>query len=133
MDYLGLFLLLAFFIFIYFIPTFYQNWIFRKKMRNSNEKNINGYVYIISNPAFKEDIYKIGMTSKKDIKERLKSLDNTSTPLPFVVDILIPHHSPKKLETYLHNKFKNYRLRNRREFFSIKKEIIEKELKKLNY
>jgi len=133
MDYLGLIILILLFVLMYYLPIIYKNWKFNKKLRKNNEKNINGYVYIMSNPAFKETIYKIGQTSKKDINERRKGLDNTSVPLPFEVEILIPHHAPAELENYLHKKFKKYRLRNRREFFSMNINIIEKELIKLNY
>ena len=40
-----------------------------------------GYIYIFTNPSFREDWVKIGKT--KNVSERLRSLDNTSVPLPF--------------------------------------------------
>ncbi|WP_192815192.1 GIY-YIG nuclease family protein, partial [Treponema pedis] len=42
----------------------------------------NGIVYILSNPAM-PGIYKIGITSRNDIKHRLKELYTTSVPVPF--------------------------------------------------
>lgn len=43
-----------------------------------------GFVYILSNPSFKEDRVKIGRSSRSaDV--RSKELDNTAVPLPFEI------------------------------------------------
>ena len=40
-----------------------------------------GYVYILTNPSFKEDWVKIGKSSRP-VDIRSKELDNTAVPLP---------------------------------------------------
>ena len=43
-----------------------------------------GYVYILTNPSFREDWVKIGKSSRPaDI--RAKEMDNTAVPLPFEI------------------------------------------------
>lgn len=132
MEYIGLIALMAFFILIYFIPVIYNEIKIRNKIMKGSDENINGYLYVVSNPMFKDNLFKIGMTSKDDYNKRIKGLDNTSIPLPFDIEIIVPHHNPKALETFLHKRFKKYRIRNRREFFLMKKSLIKKELKRLN-
>ena len=41
-----------------------------------------GYVYILTNPSFREDWVKIGMSSVS-VEQRVKQLDSTGVPLPF--------------------------------------------------
>lgn len=43
-----------------------------------------GYVYILTNPSFKEDWVKIGKSSRP-VDIRSKELDNTAVPLPFEI------------------------------------------------
>ena len=43
-----------------------------------------GYVYILTNPSFKEDWVKIGKSSRP-VDVRSKELDNTAVPLPFEI------------------------------------------------
>lgn len=43
-----------------------------------------GYVYILTNPSFKEDWIKIGKSSRP-VDIRSKELDNTAVPLPFEI------------------------------------------------
>lgn len=49
-------------------------------MKNSTTEP--GYVYILTNPSFKEDWVKIGK-SARPVDIRSKELDNTAVPLPF--------------------------------------------------
>lgn len=44
--------------------------------------NNQGYVYILTNPSFKDDWVKIGKSSRP-VNVRSKELDNTAVPLPF--------------------------------------------------
>jgi len=132
MEYLNVIIFLILMILLYYVPDLYKNHIFKKKMRNSNENNKRGYVYIISNKYFKDNVFKIGMTSKDEFKPRIKKLFNTSVPVPFTVEYLIPHEYPREYETYLHKVFKKYRINGSREFFELSKEIIEKEINKLS-
>ena len=43
-----------------------------------------GYVYVLTNPSFREDWVKIGK-SKRFPNIRSKELDNTAVPLPYEV------------------------------------------------
>lgn len=45
------------------------------------EKNDSGFVYILTNPSFREDWVKIGKSSRP-VDVRSKELDNTAVPLP---------------------------------------------------
>ena len=47
------------------------------------EKKEPGYVYILTNPSFREDWVKIGKSSRP-VDVRSKELDNTAVPLPGV-------------------------------------------------
>ena len=49
----------------------------------SDNKEI-GYVYILTNPSFREDWVKIGKSSRP-VDVRSKELDNTAVPLPFEI------------------------------------------------
>lgn len=49
------------------------------------DKSKLGIVYVLSNPAM-PGIVKIGRSDQKDLKQRLRSLFNTSVPLPFKVE-----------------------------------------------
>ena len=46
--------------------------------------NEPGYVYILTNPSFREDWVKIGK-SCRPVDVRSKELDNTAVPLPFEI------------------------------------------------
>ena len=65
--------------------------IVKSKQKNKNEiikKNMAnkepGYVYILTNPSFREDWVKIGKSSRP-VDVRSKELDNTAVPLPFEI------------------------------------------------
>lgn len=47
-----------------------------------------GYVYILTNPSFREDWVKIGKT-RRPVNVRSAELDNTAVPLPFEVYAMI--------------------------------------------
>lgn len=50
-------------------------------MEKTNNK---GFVYILTNPSFREDWVKIGKSSRP-VDVRSKELDNTAVPLPFEI------------------------------------------------
>jgi len=134
-DYITLFFLAIAFGTILFLKNFIPKQISLFKIKYGlsffDKKDTNGYVYIISNEAFKDDIVKIGMTNRRNYKNRLKELFNTSIPYPFNVEYIIPHSNPGDLEKQLHSYFRNHRLSSRREFFHIEKSLLKKELKGL--
>lgn len=82
-----------------------------------------GYVYILTNPSFREDWVKIGMTQNMD--ERLKTLDTTALPLPFKKYATLETAKYEKAEKHVHHfieTFTNLRIRDKREFFNVKPE-----------
>ena len=93
-----------------------------------------GYVYIISNiGAFGKDIFKIGVTRRLDPLERINELSSASVPFKFDVHALIFSYNAYQLETELHNKFSKNRVNkvnNRKEFFKVSIDDLEKELMK---
>lgn len=82
-----------------------------------------GYVYILTNPSFREDWVKIGMT--QNMEERLRTLDNTALPLPFKKYATLQTVKYQKAEKIVHHsieRFTNLRIRDNREFFNVKPE-----------
>lgn len=83
-----------------------------------------GYVYILTNPSFKEDWVKIGMCSTS-VEQRVKQLDSTGVPLPFEIFATMKTSKYKQAEKLIHSyisKFTNLRIRSNREFFNVKPE-----------
>ena len=73
-------------------------------------------VYELSNPAMPGYI-KIGKTD--NLKERLRNLDRTSTPLPFQCEYAAEVNDADKVEKILHDIFVDKRVRSNREFFEV--------------
>lgn len=96
-----------------------------------------GYVYIISNiGAFGENVYKIGMTRRLEPMDRVKELGDASVPFQFDVHAMIYSDEARTLEHELHKAF-TYRkvnmLNNRKEFFKVNLDEIEKTIKDLGF
>ena len=86
--------------------------------------NAPGYVYILTNPSFREDWVKIGKSSRP-VDIRSKELDNTSIPLPFEIFATMKTVKYNEAEKLVHRyieRFTNLRIRNNREFFNVKPE-----------
>lgn len=80
-----------------------------------------GYVYILTNPSFREDWVKIGMTQNMEM--RLRTLDNTALPLPFKKYATLQTVKYQNAEKHVHHsieRFTNLRIRDNREFFNVK-------------
>jgi hypothetical protein len=77
-----------------------------------------GYIYIMRNPSFNENIFKIGLTTK-ETKEREKQLSNTSVPDKFFVMREWAVKNCKTAEKEIHALLDKYRIDPRREFFQI--------------
>ena len=80
-----------------------------------------GYVYILSNPSFKEDWVKIGKSSRP-VDIRSKELDNTAVPLPFEIYATLKTTKYNQVERQLHrmiDRLTNLRIRQNREFFNV--------------
>ncbi|MEA2065377.1 MAG: GIY-YIG nuclease family protein [Patescibacteria group bacterium] len=86
-----------------------------------SEGNNNGYVYILTNPSFREDWVKIGKSSR-EVDVRSKELDNTAVPLPFEIFATLKTVKYNEVEKNLHKIFTDLadaRIRKGREFFNI--------------
>ncbi len=86
----------------------------------SNENN-QGYVYILTNPSFREDWGKIGKSSRP-VDVRSKELDNTAVPLPFEIYATLKTAKYDKVEKQIHkqiDRLTDLRIRQNREFFNI--------------
>ena len=80
-----------------------------------------GYVYILTNPSFKEDWVKIGKSSRP-VDIRSKELDNTAVPLPFEIYATLKTVKYSEVELQLHrmiDRLTDIRIRPNREFFNI--------------
>ena len=87
------------------------------------DKKEPGYVYILTNPSFREDWVKIGKTI--NMEERLRTLYNTSLPLPFEVFATMKTSKYNEAEKLVHHyieRFTNLRIEKKREFFNVKPE-----------
>ncbi len=84
-----------------------------------------GYVYILTNPSFKEDWVKIGKSSRP-VDIRSKELDNTAVPLPFEIFATLKTAKYDIVEKKIHkaiDRLTDLRIRQNREFFNIKPEL----------
>ena len=62
-------------------------------------------------------IYKIGITTRDDVKERMKELFKTSVPVPFECEYACRVKDCKKTESAIHYAFDPERINPQREFF----------------
>lgn len=84
-------------------------------------ENETGYVYILTNPSFREDWVKIGKSSRP-VDVRSKELDNTAVPLPFEIYATLKTTKYAKVERQIHkqiDRLTDLRMRQNREFFNI--------------
>lgn len=83
-----------------------------------------GFIYIIRNPEHRENIYKVGVTTR-DINDRLKELSMTSSITDFE---LIDHWWVKdcySFENKIHKELRAYRIREDREFFDLNINLLK--------
>lgn len=83
-----------------------------------------GYVYILTNPSFREDWVKIGKSSRP-VDVRSKELYNTAIPLPYEIYAYIKTVRYNELEKNIHKiltDLADKRINPSREFFNIKPE-----------
>ena len=80
-----------------------------------------GYVYILTNPSFREDWVKIGKSSRP-VDVRSKELDNTAVPLPFEIFATMKTMKYNEVEKLVHktiDRLTDLRIRQNREFFNV--------------
>jgi hypothetical protein len=87
-----------------------------------------GIVYILTNIAML-GLLKLGITSAGSIEDRMRTLDNTSVPMPFECFYAAEVADPSRVERAIHEAFDDHRVRPSREFFRLSpdkpKAIIE--------
>ena len=84
-----------------------------------------GYVYILTNPSFREDWVKIGKSSRP-VDIRSKELDNTAVPLPFEIFATLKTVKFNEVEKLVHktiDRLTDLRIRQSREFFNVAPQI----------
>ena len=84
-----------------------------------------GYVYILTNPSFREDWVKIGKSSRP-VDVRSKELDNTAVPLPFEIYATFRTVKYNEVEKLVHksiDRFTHLRIRQNREFFNVSPQV----------
>ena len=84
-------------------------------------EDTKGYVYILTNPSFREDWVKIGKSSRP-VDVRSKELDNTAVPLPFEIYATLKTSKFDKVEKQIHkqiDRLTDLRIGQNREFFNI--------------
>lgn len=84
-----------------------------------------GYVYILTNPSFREDWVKIGK-SCRPVDIRSKELDNTAVPLPFEIFATMETIKFNEVEKLVHktiDRLTDLRIRQNREFFNVAPQI----------
>lgn len=85
----------------------------------------SGYVYILTNPSFREDWVKIGKSSRP-VDVRSKELDNTAVPLPFEIFATMKTCKYNEVEKLVHktiDRLTDLRIRQNREFFNVAPQI----------
>lgn len=90
-------------------------------MKSTNE----GYVYILTNPSFREDWVKIGK-SARPVDIRSKELDNTAVPLPFDIFATLKTRKYHEVERIVHktiDRLTDLRIRQNREFFNVAPQV----------
>ncbi len=90
-----------------------------------NYRSTKGYVYILTNPSFREDWVKIGK-SARPVDVRSKELDNTAVPLPFEIYATLETVKYCEVERLVHKTIDGLtklRIRRNREFFNIKPQV----------
>lgn len=88
-------------------------------------EKVPGYVYILTNPSFREDWVKIGK-STRPVDVRSKELDNTAVPLPFEIFSTMKTVKYNEVEKLVHktiDRLTDLRIRQNREFFNVSPQI----------
>ncbi|MCP4346191.1 MAG: GIY-YIG nuclease family protein [Desulfobacterales bacterium] len=89
---------------------------------SDNSENNNGFVYILANPAYKENLYKIGYTEQTPDERAAGLSKSTGVPAKFqpVHEVEISSYwKPKLVEQIIHSRLDKFRYTEDREFFEL--------------
>lgn len=103
--------------YISFIESYYRKEIKNDSSKIQDKKSTIGYCYIITNPAFKSNLLKIGYTDS--LERRLNDLYTTSVPKRFEVYAALKTTKYKEAEELMHKAFDDARISPDREFFQL--------------
>lgn len=84
---------------------------------------MKGFVYIMTNPAFKLDLLKIGWT--RNIEKRLKQASGTNVPEDYILQAEYSVKDMDKAEKLIFEILKEYRYSINKEFFLIELEYAK--------
>ncbi|MCP4353069.1 MAG: DUF1566 domain-containing protein [Desulfobacterales bacterium] len=85
-------------------------------------ENNNGFIYILTNPAYKENLYKIGYTEKTPDERAAGLSKSTGVPAKFqpVHKVEVSSYwKPKLVEQIIHSRLDKFRYTEDREFFEL--------------
>ena len=85
---------------------------------------MKGYIYCVSNPSFKANIFKIGYTTM-NLNKRINSLYKTGVPTKFVINFAKTVNKCHTHEQELHVLLDKYRFNPSREFFKCPLQTIK--------
>ena len=91
-----------------------------------SQKIMPEIIYLLTNPSM-PGLVKVGRTTS--LEERMRSLYNSSTPVPFECFYACEVDDSKEAERRIHNAFNANRVNQKREFFRINPESIREVLK----
>lgn len=109
------------------INFFYKS---KKLIRSRSESTfciiakMKGYIYCVSNPSFKANIFKIGYTTM-NLNKRINSLYKTGVPTKFVINFAKTVQKCYKHEQEIHVLLDKYRFNPSREFFKCPLQTIK--------
>lgn len=93
--------------------------------------NGSGFVYVMSNPAFRDDLYKIGMTCRSAEERRQELSNHTGVAEAYVVELSFEVANAQFAEALIHQRLKCYRSNKAREFFEISLRIAKIEIQSI--
>jgi hypothetical protein len=78
-----------------------------------------GWVYCLSNPSFRENIFKVGFTKDENLNVRIDKLYTTGVPTPFKLEFAAKFKNCETVERRIHALLEHFcsRVNDQREFF----------------
>lgn len=89
------------------------------EVEKSTSRDASGYIYILFNPVFRENQFKIGMTARTPAERAREISSATGVPQPFEVLFEARVVDRIRAERLLHEKLGRYRQSSNREFFGL--------------
>lgn len=88
-----------------------------------------GFVYLLSNEFYLENLFKIGYTTR-DVEDRVSELYTTGVPAKFNVEYKLSVNNIRKVEEAIHSELAKNRVNNEREFFLGNKDLFIKTIQR---